>query len=58
MIASHHNVNIPHSAHTPPVGKGAYRSAFEDYVVTIRRDSKRAWAGSVAFATQMRAMVP
>jgi hypothetical protein len=35
----------------------AYRSEFADYVVEIRRDSKRAWAGSKSTANQMRSML-
>lgn len=31
-----------------------YRDQFADYVVNIRRSSKRAWAGSAALANQLR----
>lgn len=37
---------------------GTYRSMFEDkYVVTIRRDGKRAWAGTPKIAQELREMV-
>lgn len=35
----------------------AYREGFSEYVVHLRRDSKRAWAGSKKTAAQMREMV-
>jgi len=35
----------------------AYRPAFADHVVEIRRDSKRAWAGTKATAVSMRKML-
>ncbi len=35
----------------------AYRDQFADHIVTIRVESKRAWAGTVAAAKQMREMV-
>jgi hypothetical protein len=31
-----------------------YRDAFADYIVTIRAESKRVWAGSVEFAQALR----
>ena len=34
-----------------------YREQFADHVVQIRRDGKRAWAGTKAMATEMRRMV-
>jgi len=34
-----------------------YRDQFSDYIVLIRRDSKRAWAGSVETAQAMREML-
>lgn len=36
---------------------GDFRDQFGDYIVIVRRDGKRAWAGSPALATQMREMV-
>jgi len=36
---------------------GNYRSQFADHVVDIRRESKRAWAGTTKTAEQMRAML-
>ena len=36
---------------------GAYREMFADNVVQISRDGRRAWAGSIATAKQMREMV-
>jgi hypothetical protein len=34
-----------------------YRDMFADHIVNIRSESKRAWAGTVATAKQMREMV-
>ena len=34
-----------------------YRDAFAEHVVVVRRDSKRAWAGTAAAAAKMREMV-
>lgn len=34
-----------------------YREMFTDYIVTIRRDNKRAWTGSKSVASKMREMV-
>ena len=34
-----------------------YREQFLDHVVPIRRDGKRAWAGTPSMATEMRKMV-
>ena len=34
-----------------------YREQFADYVVTIRRDSRRVWAGSIETAREMQRMV-
>ena len=34
-----------------------YRELFEDYIVPLRRDGKRVWAGSRAMAQQLRSMV-
>lgn len=34
-----------------------YREQFAEYVVSVSRESKRAWAGSPALAVKMRAMV-
>jgi hypothetical protein len=36
---------------------GNYREQFADYVVTLKRDGKRAWAGTVSMAKAMRGMV-
>ena len=36
---------------------GNYREMFAEHVVTIKRDSKRVWAGTVEFAEQIRDMV-
>jgi hypothetical protein len=36
---------------------GNYREAFAEHVVIVRRDGKRAWAGSVSIAAKMREMV-
>lgn len=35
----------------------AYRDAFADHVVQVKRDGKRAWAGTKATAEKMRSMV-
>lgn len=35
----------------------SYRDQFSDYVVVLRRDGKRAWAGSPATAQKMREMI-
>jgi hypothetical protein len=34
-----------------------YRDSFSDHVVQLRRDGKRAWAGTKALAKQMREVV-
>lgn len=34
-----------------------YREQFEEHVVAVQREGKRAWAGSPALAVKMRAMV-
>ena len=36
---------------------GNYRDAFADHVVIVRKDHKRVWAGTVAFANQLREML-
>ena len=36
---------------------GNYREQFADYVVTLKRDGKRAWAGTAGMAKAMREMV-
>jgi hypothetical protein len=36
---------------------GNYREQFADYVVTLKRDGKRAWAGTASMAKAMRGMV-
>lgn len=35
----------------------AYRDAYAEHIVTLNRESKRAWAGSKALAAKMRAML-
>lgn len=35
----------------------AYRDAYAEYVVSLNRESKRAWAGSKALAAKMREML-
>lgn len=35
----------------------AYRDAYAEHVVTLNRESKRAWAGSKALAAKMREML-
>lgn len=34
-----------------------FREMFADYIVSIKRDNKRVWAGSVSTANEMRSMV-
>lgn len=36
---------------------GIYRDMFTDHVVTLKRENKRAWAGTVAVANQMKALI-
>lgn len=36
---------------------GNYRDEFAEFVVFVRRDNKRVWAGTKAFAAQLREMV-
>jgi hypothetical protein len=36
---------------------GNYRDLFSDHVVTLKREGKRAWAGTAALAKQMREMI-
>lgn len=36
---------------------GNYRDMFSDYIVSLKRDGKRAWAGTKQLAQQMREMV-
>ena len=36
---------------------GNYREMFADYILTLNRENKRAWAGSPATAKQMREML-
>lgn len=36
---------------------GNYRDKYADHVVVLRRDGKRAWAGTRGMAAQMRAML-
>ena len=36
---------------------GNYRDMFSDYIVSLKRDSKRVWAGSKEMATEMRGML-
>ena len=36
---------------------GNYREQFVEYVVVVRRDGKRAWAGTLAIAAKMREMI-
>jgi hypothetical protein len=36
---------------------GRFRDQFADYVVTVNRESRRAWAGSTATARAMREML-
>ncbi len=36
---------------------GNYRTQFADYVVSIRKDNKRAWTGDKATAETMRSMI-
>ena len=36
---------------------GNYRSQFADHVVPLKRDSRRVWAGTVAFADKLKGML-
>jgi len=37
---------------------GTYREQFADYIVYLRRDAKKVWAGTKKLAAQMREMLP
>ncbi len=37
---------------------GTYREQFADYIVYLRRDAKKVWAGTKKLAVQMREMLP